>query len=348
MKTYIVILLALIFTSCAPKIKNFDSYNKQYLPQSSFLPTKKDLNSNLPKVVVFKFDSNNIETAKQAKLEESLAEYIENLISKNNLANILDRSSTKKLKDEIKLSELNQTGSYKGPQIADYAVSGSVSNASFSKKYKSSGVMYDSNTGALVSVPARYIYESDVEGSLKIYEIPSLKVLKNIKFSGYSTRQENVKSDGLNIGSISFGKKDPGLEKDNGLVRKAAGDAIKAVEPFLKQALIKKGYILEKRVHEDKVIFKVSLGSNNGIKHGDNLEIVGKYEIENPITKESEIEKRILAKGKVTNLINPKSCWIVLNKDKEISKIRLGDIVNMMYKQSEFTKIFRKIRKIKI
>jgi hypothetical protein len=41
---------------------------------------------------------------------------------------------------EIALAEMNKSGSYKGPQVADYAISGAIGNAGFTKKY-SGGMM---------------------------------------------------------------------------------------------------------------------------------------------------------------------------------------------------------------
>ena len=65
-------------------------------------------------------------------------------------------------------------------------------------------------------------------------------------------------------------------------------------------------------------------------------EVISQYETENPITGKTEIERRIIATGKVTNLIDPKSSWIIIdNKDQE-SKIRLGDIIKMKYSKNKF------------
>jgi hypothetical protein len=64
----------------------------------------------------------------------------------------------------------------------------------------------------------------------------------------------------------------------------------------IKNALTKRGYILEKRSYKNENIFKVSLGSEDGIKHGDKFEVTGQYENENPISKEIEVEKHKLYK----------------------------------------------------
>lgn len=340
-------ILCLFFLfSCAPKIKNFDNYQKQFLTKSSFLPDKEKLAGKPAKIVVFALDEHDNLIAKQTGLGESMANNIENILSKNKLAELVDRKAAIKLEKEIALSEMNKTGSYKGPLVADYAISGSISNAGFTSKYSNGSTYYNPKNGQFISIPPSYTYSSEVSGNIKIYELPSLKVLKNIEMSGKKVRKENVQqSGGLSIGGIQIGgKKLAGATRDDNLVRKAGEDALDNVSVDIKNALAKKGYILEKRTLKNKVIFKISLGSEDGIKHGDKFEISGQYEVQNPITEEVEIERKIITQGSIADLINPKSCWVVIDKKEKASAIRLGDMVKMKYKKSPFKKITKTIK----
>jgi hypothetical protein len=102
----------------------------------------------------------------------------------------------------------------------------------------------------------------------------------------------------------------------------------------IKSAFAKKGYILEKRILNKKTIFKISLGSLDGIKQNDKFEIIGQYEIENPITNKNEIERRVISSGKIADIIEPKSSWVVIDDNTKINSIRLGDMIKMKYKKS--------------
>ena len=337
-KTIFLIIIFYPLISCAPTIKNFDRYEKNFISKTQFMPDENSLSGKPPKIAVFDFDEGEIEVAKQAMLGKSIAKNIESIISKFRLAEVIDRSASSKLQQEIALSEMNKTGSYKGPKIADYAISGNISNATFSNKYRSGSTFIDPKTRQVVSIPPSFLYRSEVAGNIKIYELPSLTVIETIEISGDESRTENVQQDGgVSFGGIQIGgKQEQGIQRDDGLVRNAGKDAVEDAESMLRNNLSKRGFVLEKRNFKDNSIFKISIGSEDGIGHGDKFEVISQYETENPITGKAEIERRIIATGKVTNLIDPKSSWIIIdNKDQE-SKIRLGDIIKMKYSKSKF------------
>ncbi len=332
------LLVLLIIVSCAPTIKNFDNYQKQFASKTKFLPSDENLAGKPAKIVVFNFDENDNQVAVQAGLGSSLANEIENILTKYRLAQLVDRKAAAKLQKEIELSELNKTGSYKGPQVADYAISGSISNAGFTKKYSAGSAYYDNATRTFVTVPPKFTYKSDVSGNIKIYELPSMAVVENIDFAGNSDRIENVQQrGGVLLGGLQIGGEQvAGSDRDDNLVRKAGAEAIDNVDADIKNALAQKGYILEKRVFEDKVIFKINLGSENGLKHGDEFEISGQFETENAINSKIDIERRVIATGRVSNIIDPKTSWVVIDDAKKTGQIRIGDVVKMKYKKSRF------------
>lgn len=342
MKTKYLILI-LLTASCATKIKDFDKYQKQFLSKSEFLPSKENLENKPPKIVVFTLDENGNEVAKQAQIGVTIANNVENVLAQNRLGELVDRNANAKLQKEIALAEMNKTGSYKGPKVADYAISGAISNAGFSSKYSSGSTFVNPKSGQIVSIPPKYTYSSDVAGNLKIYELPSLTVIETIEFSGHRSRSENVRQDGgLNLGGMQIGGKQiEGANRDDSLVRKAGEDAIANAIVDIKNALAKKGYILEKRTLDKKTIFKISLGSDDGIKQDDKFEVMGQYEIENAITNESEIERRIIGSGTVADKIDPRSAWVIIDDEKQAESIRLGDTVKMKYKRGSFDGVLR-------
>jgi hypothetical protein len=338
---YLAILL--LAASCSTTIKNLDQYQKQFLAKTEFMPTKENLENKPPKIVVFALDENNNEIATQTQLGNTIANNVENVLAQNRLAELVDRKANNKLQKEIALTEMNKTGAYKGPKVADYAISGTISNAGFSSKYSSGSTFINPKTRQIVSIPPKYTYSSDVSGNLKIYELPSLTVVQTIEFAGKKSRSENVQQNGgLNLGGLQIGgEQAKGINRDDNLVRQAGEDAVSEIAVDIKNALAKKGYILEKRTLDNKTAFKISLGSEDGLKQNDKFEVTGKYEIENAITGESEIESRIIAQGSVSNIIDPKSSWVVVEDTKQAEKIRLGDSLKMKYKKSPFSGVIK-------
>jgi hypothetical protein len=339
-KKITIILSALIISSCSPTIKNFNSYLPQPLPKTNFMPSAEAVEGKPPKVVVFELDEGSNQSAKDADLGRSVAINVENVLTGKRLAELVDRKIASKLEKEIALAEMNKTGSYKGPAVADYAVSGAISSAGFTKKY-SAGYIIPNKDGGFTKTEPKFNYSGDVAGNLKIYELPSMQVVGNVEFAGKKSRSENVKTDNnLSIGGlVEFGgQKAEGLNKDDDLVRKAGKEAIENSAVDIENFFAKKGFILEKRVLKTKTIFKISVGSADGIKIGDKFEVIGKYEIENAITGKSEIESRILANGEVADKIDPKSSWVLIDNADVVNSIRLGDVVRFKYKRSFFYK----------
>lgn len=307
------------------------------------MPSKENLEGKAPKVAVFALDQNENEIATQTGLGESLANNVENVLSKNHLGEIVDRKAASKLQKEIQLAEIKKTGSYKGPIVADYAISGAISNAGFTSKYSSGTSYYNPQSQQFVSTPPKYTYSADVAGNLKVYELPSLEVVQSIEFSGKKNRSEAVQQEGgVSLGGLQIGgKKVEGTKRDDNLVRKAGEDAINEIEVEIKNFFAKKGYILEKRVLNDKSIFKISLGSDDGLKQDDKFEVVGQYESQNPITNEIEVERKIIATGSVSDLIDPKTSWVVIEDAKKAETIRLGDSLKIKYKKNPFASVLK-------
>ena len=342
-KAFVLLSLLAFAFSCSPTIKNFEKYQKQFLPKTSFMPNQENIEGKAPKVAVFALDENSNKVATDSKLGVSIANNVENILSQNRLAKLVDRSAVAKLQKEVALVEMNKTGSYKGPQVADYAVSGSISNADFSKTYSSEKIFFDPKSKSLINIPAKFTYTSNVSGNLKIYELPSLSVVEAIEFSGKQSRSENVKQNGgVNFAGLQIGgEQAEGVDRDDGLVRKAGEDAIQDIAVDIKNLFAKKGYILEKRSYDGKSIFKITLGSLDGIKQGDEFEVFGQYEVENPLNNRIEVERRLIAKGVVADKIDPKTSWVIIGDENSVNAIRIGDSVKMKYERSAFSKAMK-------
>ena len=95
---------------------------------------------------------------------------------------------------------------------------------------------------------------------------------------------------------------------------------------------------MEKRSFKKKSIFKINLGASDGIVQGDKFEIIGQFENQNSINNQVEVEKRIIATGKISDIIDPKNAWIIIDDSENIDKIRLGDTVKIKYKRSKMDK----------
>lgn len=327
------LILVSALVSCAPKIKDFNAYNKQPLLKSKFI-NKKDFLQNKPKIVVANFNNRDSAIARKANLGNIMAVKVENLLGASKLVKLQDRKAFKNLEQEIAIAEMQQTASYEGPVAADYAVSGEVNIADYQYKFISEKTSYNPKNGSIYRIAAQNKYIATFSGNLKIYQLPSLKISEVIPIEGKKVRMEDAVVNrswlfNSTIDTSTLKKED--LE----LVQKAAAVAIEKSKHNLQNffSSLRKGYILEKRAKGSKMIFKISLGSNSGMKLGQKVKIYTIEEIENPITEEIKAENIELGIGVVTDKITENYAWILV-KDKQIaSRLKIGDFATVIYKK---------------
>jgi len=316
-----ILLISLIFLSgCGATIGNIAAYQPCDLSPCDVLPSAELLKSEKPKVVVFDFNENEIDTAENAKLGKTIPGHVETQLAEGNAIDLVDRKVAEKLQQEIMMAELEGTRVYDGPAVANFAISGSVDNAGFSNRFQEAYTTTDKK-GNTYYHQAKFIYTAEVKGKIKIYEIPSMKVVKVISFSDSAQRNEETRNSRA------------GEVRDDELVRKAATDGIKSARLELKNFFARKGYILEKRTKDNNTIFKVSIGTDEGIKSGDTCQIFSVNKSVNPLTKEETVDEISLGEGRVSEQVGPNYAWLVVKEDELQQAPRLGDFVKVTYKK---------------
>ena len=319
-------LLALIcLAACNPKIKNLALYQDSPIKTAEFLPAQDKLASKDINIVILPFEEGDIKAAKQAQLGNIIATATENIISDSKVATIIDRDSIDKLKDEVAISEIRQTGVFKGLTAADYAISGALSEASLQHRYIAKKINVNSRTGQITTIPPKHKYSAKVAGNIKIYSLPNLEAITDSSFFGFTNR---VNTEVIN-------------KEDHGLLRKAAQDALNAQKITLSNVLskLRTGYVIGKKTKGKKQIFRVSFGYDDGLKHGDLLVIFRVTKHTNPISNEVRQENIKLTNAVVTNQIYSDSAWVILSDKKMNSQIEIGNIVLKKYRKTIGAKI---------
>lgn len=318
------ILLAvtlMVASGCAShQIANLDEYSPVALERSKFAPNSEQLNHTKVKVVVFPLNENNNQVARQADLGLSLAGSIERCLTEAQTAEIVDRQIASQLQEEIKLAEMNQTGAYAGPAIADYALSGMITNASFTHKFNEA-INGRDKKGNPVYTPPSFRYTAAIDGIIKVYEIPSMKVVKTFQISDNKGRSEETR------GSSNF------VDHDEDLVRGAGKDAIESLKAELQNEFAQKAYVIEKKAKDSTAIFKVNIGIENGVKPGDKCEIFTTTENLNQLTGKLDVEKHKVCNGIISSQITSNSAWVIASAE-ESKKVQLGDQVKLVYSKS--------------
>ncbi len=317
----ITALAALVSLSgCGAAIENLNAYKPYEIPRADIMPSKEAIKGGKIKVVIMSVDDSGFAAARSSNLGEGINRMIETKIAKDRAIEILDRSATQKFEDEIRLNEMNGAVSSDNALLdsANYAIAAELKNASFTSRFVQTQRWTD-DKGKVHVIPAHYIYTAEVDGQIKIYELPSMRIDKIIPFSDNKRRSEDSKF----LGKRAY--------VDNGLMSNAAEDAIHAARIELKNFFAPKGYLIEARRDGSDTIIKISLGSQDGIKEGDELEVLTRKRTTNLLTEEESVELHRVAVAKVSNQIQAKSAWAAIESEIDGEQIRLGDEVKVLY-----------------
>lgn len=342
-----LMILASFAFSCSPTIENFDKFKTQPLEAGKYLPKKESLKKNKIVVAILDFDTTNSQNANTLGLGGIISSKIENILVKNRNIQILDKKMASRLKEYIRDGNFKtMQNNLPGNISLDYIISGSFNKAEVSKRYVNTlpanivgGILINStdcrgskscetgrNIGNVMNVadavinPGYWIYEGEVSGNIKIYDASSMLLLESIAFGGSSEMAENASLLGGNNGKNGNAA---------AVIKYALDESLITFKNRLHNIFLYNGYILEKRVYDGKTIFRINLGSNDGLVMGDKFKI---YSIENnynPITDENTTEEVEIGTGVVSNIISRDNAWVIIDDKETIDKIRLGNIVKI-------------------
>ncbi len=338
-------LIIFFFVSCSTKIKDFEKYTKAPLLELEEMPEKAQIDAPLPRVLIVAEQSYPNATY-EANAYNLIKSNLINLLETEKFAIVVERIDNSEATREIRIAEF-EGKSIERLKSVDYVASINISSATFSSKYSAD---YGAIAGMLAltasqnnnsnysyytpSVPqAQYKYTASVDGLIKIYEIPSMKILKTIPIKATVKEKEAATvSSGAVIGPISLQSNQliAVKDKDLNLSYKAIQKAMKNVVPEIKRFIQKSGYILEKRTLDDKAIFSLNRGTNHGFKSQDKLSVTRVFTEPNPLTEEEEQSEREICKGKVSNRISSNRAWVVFDKSCQ-SELKMGDKALVLY-----------------
>jgi hypothetical protein len=119
------------------------------------------------------------------------------------------------------------------------------------------------------------------------------------------------------------------------LYETALDEALSCLDLPLGRLLSPRGHISahRKAPEAERHIFRVSLGSAQGIQQGDTVEIRREQRTMSPSGVELRTE-RVISLGRVTDQITPQASWIAIDLSKVPGEILEGDVVRPVEKES--------------
>ena len=328
-------IAALLLGGCGPSlnIKNLDDLIPEQMEKAVPAPTKTELATGRPKIVIANFLDPEDEDIKKLSLLSGLAREMtgntETYLSEVGVT-IIDRNEAPSLLNEVQLSEMQgKAGQYNGPLVAQYAIIGRINSITTATEFQE-GKSYKNKKGETIRIPPKCRYKANVTGILRIYIVPELRIVKTIQLNQDSSNTEDSRGS-CNQNPLGF----------TNLIQQAGQQAVKSSRILFQNFFTPKGYILEKRVnHKEKLsYFKINIGKKRGLKKGLKVEVYNKISDTNPLTGEVTLEERNIATAYVTNKIGAKYAWILIEDIDMAKRVKLGNYITIQFEKGVWEKI---------
>lgn len=319
MKKVVPVVLALAISGCATtNISNPTTFEPLQLEPSEVMPTKDELAGKPARVVVFNADDGDIALAKRARLGATISGEIERYLSRADVE-LVDRSLAEKMREELVLAEMHGRTEYTGPEVADYAIVSSITQATTGSSFTEARVWQDKK-GKTHRTPAKCKYSSGVAGTIRVYKMPAMQTIAFVDLEGRSSSDQETRHSQCSLNQAG----------GDGLARAAATNGVANARAKLKNHFAPRGYITEHRFIKNKHIVKVNIGSARGLKTGDRVQIMTVSRSFDSLNDRESVETSPLGTGRVTNQISSNFAWIIVDK-KIADNIRLGQPVQAIY-----------------
>jgi len=317
----VAITASLGLTGCMSTQVKMSEYSAVSLQSADILPTKESLLGEKQKIVIFPADTKNSALASKSKTGMAIATNLETYLSEVGVE-IVDRTVASKLKKELQLAEAKGKSKYEGPQVANFTITGNVSNASISSKFHEySSTIID---GKLYETAAHCTFSTSVAANLKLYKLPGLAYSKTIPIKGSASLNSDTTNSRCPINKSTT----------YSLINKAAQDGVRTGRTEFQNYFAPKAYVLERKTKEGQSIFKISAGKNLGFVPESKITFYNLSVSKNPLTGVASTEEYSVVEGTVTaNLIGDDFAWILVD-DENADKIKLGDYVKVTYDRS--------------
>jgi len=300
------------------------------MQQSINMPSKAALAGGKSRVIIFGLDDK-----KWPGAGEEVADKVTKELNATNNVVIVDRALASQLGKEIQLAETKGRTGYKGQDVADYAITGKITDGAAGIKYTASS-SYQDKAGKTHYVPAKCTTSGSAAFSLKIVQLPSLEVIKTIDVEATASSTQDADTGWWHSNCVRI---DQGVA--NGIVSAATSNAVQKARTELKNQFAPSGYVIERRRLDKTSIFKTTLGTAAGAKQDLTAGVIRSSTEKSPLTGETNTEQLNIAEGVISDQIGNNFSFLIVADLEKADQILLGDKVQVKYEESFMDKVNR-------
>jgi len=322
----ILAIVAGSFGCASSRIADLDAYEKIPMNRVVPYPTEKELRKRAFEIVVVDrpsagFDDETLEIPR-AQVRRGLER-----IAAGAGAGIIERSlhDVSAIRTEAILSELDSRAA-DAVTGADYALATRFSTYRYASTWEKPFRFLWESAEDLAAKPGACDHTAEVEFDIQMIQIGTNDRIEKTFALEHSAEQttKDIDSDcPITPAKLSV------------LYEKALDEALGCLELPLGRLLSPRGHISahRKAPEAERHIFRVSLGSAQGIQQGDTVEIRREQRTMSPSGEELRTE-RVLSLGRVTDQITPQASWIAVDLSKVTGEILEGDVVRPVESES--------------
>jgi hypothetical protein len=330
------LIATLAACSSVPSHKDAALFVSAPLSDAEIMPVIDEDRGNIKVVVVDAADTGDALSV-QLKIGKQVTQGIEAMLNGRGME-IVDDALAPKLDDALRKAEaLNsgKTAAYAGPKVAKYAIRPVVTSSTYSATYQRGGQVAAKNAlvAAMLSSPTGYGHAASVNTTIRVYEMPTLRLLGTASGQGAASVTDPVQPANAATGGT--------------LLKQAVASALQSASADLLNLLASKGYVVQRRYNPEGKIsaYQVSMGTSDGLKAGDKIDIFTVRPADNAALKQAAPNEEIyVASGVVSGmLLGDATSWVVLDDEALAPKIRRGDLVKQKHERTFLNKLTEKV-----
>ena len=309
-KSGLTLISVLALSGCAgmggTPVSNIREINFE---QAEVQPMKDWLDGSRVKVVISPTEGKEWPMAQQAMLVPLFTQAVERAVEESG-SEVVDRSLNSSLRDEMRLAESKGSGNFDGPAVAHFAIKPAFTKVTVNSPMEVPGML----SGLFTKKgPPVYNHDLVVEGRIRLYEIPSMRLVETLQFNEEQKESNNSSR----------------LADADARLRDSFEKAFERVRNNLKNLIAPRGAIVKKGISDSGTVFQVMMGSDHKVSPHAKVKVFSVVD---------GVETQI-AEGTVTGDVAPRHCWISADDPKSATRIRQGDVARLVIDDSWLGKI---------
>jgi len=307
------------FGCASGRVSNLDAYEEVPMNRVIPYPSAEELDKRAYEVVIVDRPAVGIDESLLEKPRVQVRRALEGLAAEAG-AGVIDRSlqEIRGIRTEGVLGEL-EGREVEDVSGADYALATRFSKYRYTSEWARPFKFLWQSVEDVADKPGTCTHKAEVEVDIQLIEIGANDRVARTYALEHSATQKNKDLDpACTIAPVTLGV----------LFEKALDEGLGCLEIPLGTRLAPRGHLTKHRkaTGADRHIYRISLGSVQGIERGDRVEIRREQRSTSPSGEETRTE-RVIGTGEVTDQVMPQASWIAVDPSKATDELLDGDVV---------------------